>query len=319
MNSKKQDIHIEAVVIGNVALDILCYPVNEVPRYHSMTFDRSAIAPGGCGSNAAIGLAAQKINTALIACIGTDLPGDLALRVWERFAVNTDHIIRLDDQPTGVSVGLVDSDAQPRFVHTSGTNQFLTPDSLPLDTLLQPSIKAVHFAGFFLMAAMLNRKLAPILGQLKRAGKQISLDVQQTVRLSQPDILWHLLPDIDIFTCNRMEAEQLTGCSDEVSAASYLHQKGARTVIVKLGHQGCFLSMRQEQLRISAPQVNVIDTTGAGDAFSAGLIASLLRGEQLIESCRWANAVAANVVTYFGAVTAWETYQPQKIKELLDG
>lgn len=312
-------INFEVAVIGNVAFDVLCYPVNEVPRHHSLTFDRAAVAPGGCGSNSAIGLAAQKIPTALIACIGRDLPGDLALGVWHQFGVHTDYIIRVTSGSTGISVGLVDTDAQPRFIHTSGTNQFLTPKNIPLEALLQPTVKAIHFAGYFLMAGMLDINLGKILSRLRMANKMISLDVQQTARLSQPDILWHLLPEIDYFSCNLMEATQLTGCGNERMAADYLHNRGARTVIVKLGQQGCYLSSPSERQHISAPQVKSIDTTGAGDAFSAGLIAALLRGDDLNSACRWANAVAANIVTQFGAVAAWENYHPEHIKELING
>lgn len=140
---------IDVAVVGNVAFDILCFPVNEVPRHHSLTFEKAAIAPGGCGSNAAIGLAAQGLSTALVACIGADIPGDLALSFWRRFNVNTDHVCRLEHEATGVSVGLVDTDAQPRFVHTSGSNQHLTIKHIPLAAYLQMPIKAFHLAGYF--------------------------------------------------------------------------------------------------------------------------------------------------------------------------
>ena len=62
----------DAVVFGNVTLDTLCYPVDDVPRHQSIPFDRAIVAPGGCGSNTAIGLCALGVPTALVARIGTD-------------------------------------------------------------------------------------------------------------------------------------------------------------------------------------------------------------------------------------------------------
>lgn len=64
-------------VLGNVTLDVICKPVNEVPRYDSITFDRGIVSPGGCGSNVAIGLAALGIPTTIIACIGSDIAADI--------------------------------------------------------------------------------------------------------------------------------------------------------------------------------------------------------------------------------------------------
>ena len=56
----------EAVVVGNITLDVLCYPVEEVPRYKSNAFDHSIVSPGGCGSNVAVGLSSLGVPTALV-------------------------------------------------------------------------------------------------------------------------------------------------------------------------------------------------------------------------------------------------------------
>ena len=107
----------EAVVFGNVTLDALCHPVDDVPRHESISFEQVIVAPGGCGSNVAIGLCALGVDTALVTCIGTDDAAFLVERYWGRVGLDTHFVRRLADVPTAVSVGLVDSDAQPRFVH----------------------------------------------------------------------------------------------------------------------------------------------------------------------------------------------------------
>ena len=110
----------DILVLGNVTLDILCSPVDDVPRRDSIAFDDAAVTPGGCGSNTAIGLAALGVETGLIARAGDDDTADLLFRYWERVGVDTRFVRRVPGEITGVSVALVDSDHKPRFIHTTG-------------------------------------------------------------------------------------------------------------------------------------------------------------------------------------------------------
>jgi sugar/nucleoside kinase (ribokinase family) len=299
---------LDALVLGNVALDILCYPVGDVPRHHSMTFEQSIISPGGCGSNTAIGLAALGIRTGLIASIGDDLAGKLALDTWRRFNLDTRFVHHRSSIQTGVSVGLVDNSGSPRFVHTTGANQHLTVNDLNVFEYIRLGIKVFHVAGFFLLPGLLSSSFQEILSELHQQGALVSLDVQQTPRMSNPELLWLLLPVIDLFMCNQMEAEILTGSADPSKAAHRLHNYGAAEVIIKMGADGCLLSRHGRQQILSAPKVPTLDTTGAGDAFAAGLIAALIRGENLENACLAGNQTGAMVVRQLGAIEAWEIY-----------
>ena len=84
----------DALVFGNVTLDILCYPVNEVPRYESIAFEDVTVSPGGCGSNTAIGLAASGISTGIVARTGDDDAADLLFQYWKRVGVDTRFVQR---------------------------------------------------------------------------------------------------------------------------------------------------------------------------------------------------------------------------------
>jgi 2-dehydro-3-deoxygluconokinase len=106
-----------------------------------------------------------------------------------------------------------------------------------------------------------------------------------------------------LFLCNLREAEILTGCGAPESASAEFHSKGAEAVIIKLGSKGCWLSESGQGILIPAPQVeNVIDTTGAGDAFAAGLLAALRKGEDLPGACRAGVRLGSRTVQYLGAV-----------------
>lgn len=300
----------DAFVFGNATLDVICYPVDDVPRQASIAFENSVVSPGGCGSNVAIGLSSLGVSTALVARIGSDEAGDMARRTWERLGIDC-HFIRRDPIiQTGVSIGLVDSALQPRFIHTSGANALLTVDDLDLYGLVAAGGRWLHIAGFYVLPGLLDGRLPSALDQACSLGLKTSLDVVDSPRMSAPDLLWPCLPHLDYFLCNAQEARRLTGEVDPNRAARVLKAHGGRTVIIKLGAEGCLVdgtlaSGEQISRRIPAAQAQVVDTTGAGDAFAAGLIAGFLDGQDLLAACEVANTAGARIVTELGAVTAW--------------
>jgi sugar/nucleoside kinase (ribokinase family) len=293
-----------AAVFGNATLDVLCSPVDDVPRHESIAFDRAAIGPGGCGSNVAIGLSALGVSTALVACIGADDAGALIERAWEQAGVDTRFVRRLPGVPTAVSVGLVDSAAQPRFVHTPGANAGLTADDLDLSALAAEGARALHVGGFLVLPGVPGTPMAGVLAEARGRGLITTLDVAVSSR-SNPDDLWPCIGHLDLFLCNAREARHLTGKADPASAARALRDRGARAVVVKLGADGCRVVGDGLDLCVPAEPVDPVDSTGAGDAFAAGLISALLRGAGLEEACRAGNEAGARVLGALGAVAAW--------------
>jgi sugar/nucleoside kinase (ribokinase family) len=295
----------KAVVLGNVTLDVLCSPVDDVPRHDSIPFEQVAISPGGCGSNVAVGLCALGVPAVLVSCIGSDDAAGLVERTWRRAGVDTRFVRRVEDLPTAVSVGLVDSDAQPRFIHIPGANAALTTDMLDLPALTAEGSRFLHVAGFLVMPGLEGKQLAKKLAAARQRGMITTLDVILSRTRDDPAPLWPCLPHLDVFLCNWKEAHHLTGEEEPLAAAGALRRLGARAVVVKLGAGGCWLEHEEGGIHIPAPPIEVVDTTGAGDAFAAGLIAGLLRGDGLEGACRSGHAAAARVVGALGTVTGW--------------
>lgn len=292
-----------AAVFGNAALDVICKTVNEVPRHDSLVFEEARVLPGGCGSNVAINLARAGIHTALIASIGEDGAGNLLREAWVKAGVDLPFLLESSALTTGVSVGLVDENLQPRFIHTPGANQLLNVSSLPVEKLIEYGIHHLHIAGYFVLPGLLDRRLADVLAAMQGNGIGTSMDVVTAAAMEDPTPLWPCLPFLDIFLCNQYEAFLITGLDDPLKAARNLRLRGANTVIIKLGEDGCLLIDREHVEQIAASSVpHVIDTTGAGDAFAAGLIAALLRGQEIQEACQAANQHGADAVLYQGAV-----------------
>jgi sugar/nucleoside kinase (ribokinase family) len=302
---------LKAAVFGNVTLDVLCYPVEDVPRNRSISFERSAVSPGGCGSNVAIGLRALGISTLLIARMGDDLAGEIDARIWGDWGIDCRFVKKEAQATTGISIGLIDRAFQPRFVHTSGANAKLSAEDLNLHDLVANEVGWLHIAGFFVLPGLLDGRLGPALKSAAELGLRISLDVVESPRMRDASQLWPCLPYLDIFLCNQQEAQILTGEAEPYPAASFLHSHGVGTVVIKGGDQGCWLSSRADsagaivQIHIPAFDVPVVDTTGAGDAFDAGLIAAILKGKNLPDACLAANQAGAQVVTALGAISGW--------------
>jgi len=295
----------DAIVMGNVTLDILCYTVEDVPRFESIAFDRAVIGPGGCGSNVAIGLCMLGVPTALVARIGTDDAYALVEKYWERVGLDIRYIRRDPSSSIAVSVGLIDRQAQPRFVHTPGANAKLSVDDLDLKVLTSEGARLLHIAGYFVLPGLLDTRLVDTLKTAQSYGFITTLDVVNSPRMEIPDLLWPCLPYLDIFLCNAHEAWRLTGQDDPILAARKFRSQGARAVIIKLGDKGCWLDYADKPDRIPSYPVEVVDTTGAGDAFAAGLIAALLKGKDLPSACKDANAAGARIVQRYGAVSGW--------------
>ena len=297
----------DVVVFGNVTLDIICYPINEVPRNDSIAFDEVIVSPGGCGSNTAIGLASLGIPTAIMARTGDDDTADLLFRYWERVGVNTHFVTRVSRTSTGTSVGLVDDDYQPRFIHTTGANNRMTADVIDPRSLLDSGVKFFHIAGFFVLPNLFEdvaKKLAILLGE----GIKTSLDVVYNIRMDQPElrqVLWATLPYLDTFMANEMEAARLTGESNYENAALLLKEKGVKKVVIKRGALGSYGLSDSYSGIVPTGKVNVLDTTGAGDAFAAGYIAASVRNESFHKACLAGNHAGAKICTRLGAITAW--------------
>ena len=297
----------DAVIFGNVTLDIICYPVNEVPRHESITFDDVIVSPGGCASNTAIGLAALGMPTGIVARSGDDDTADLLFRYWDRGGVDRRFVQRQGGIPTGQSIGATGYKFQPRFVHTPGANGRLSAAAIDPPAYAALGVKFFHIAGFFVLPNLFHQ-VGDKLAEIRKLGITTSLDVVFNVRMEDPqlrEVLWTALPHLNYFTANAHEAFRLTGEENYRNAAQALQERGAQNIIIKLGEDGCYALSPSFSGIIPAHTVAVIDTTGAGDAFAAGFIAALARGGDIKEACRMGNQAGAKICSRLGAIAAW--------------
>jgi sugar/nucleoside kinase (ribokinase family) len=232
--------------------------------------------------------------------IGQDALGDFVLRAMEARRIGTRGVKRDPEAGTSATMVIVDPAGERRFIHYMGANARYTLADVDWGMLAGASI--LHVAGSLVLPGIDGEPTAELLRRARQMGVVTFLDTvwDDTGRWMQ--LLEPCLPEIDYFIPSLPEAQAITGLEEPHQVARALLDRGVGTVGLKMGAEGCLvLTGEGEELRLPAFEVEVIDATGAGDAFAAGFIAGVWQGWPLEKTARFANAVGALCVTGMGA------------------
>jgi sugar/nucleoside kinase (ribokinase family) len=284
-------------VIGNVNLDVIVRGAAELPPPgEEWLAEEVTLRPGGAAANAALALAALGVPVRLIGCVGADGAGHLVREALASVGVGLDDVTTLLDASTGVSVAFEAPGRDRSFLTYGGALARFDETMVPADAF---DGGAVLVCGTFLLPGLGMQGTRSLLSRAHDAGATVLFDPG-----SDPDG-WHaatrdaiigLLPLVDLFLPNAQEAAALTGEETEAKAARRL-QIGTTIVVVKTGADGAVMATPGgEVVSVRAPLVDVLDTTGAGDALDAALIAALRRGRTLAEGLGSAVRFASTVV-----------------------
>ncbi|HEU4662856.1 MAG TPA: ribokinase [Dokdonella sp.] len=306
-----------ALVVGSYNQDY-AWRVERAPRAgETLRGDAFCTAAGGKGFNQAVACARQGAPTAFIAAIGADAAGDGARRLAAEERIDAHWQVR-EDAATGSACIVVEADGQNRIIVALGANERLEP------AFLRERSALFDAAGVLLV--QLENGIDATRAALDLAGSHGVLRVLNPAPVHDA-LDADLLARCDIVTPNESEfallLERAGGARIDAGALAArddaeLHRLarglGVPTVVVTLGAHGCFVSHADARLRgdaqpyyrIAAERAHVIDTTGAGDAFSGALVAALLRagGRALRDAVVHANRCAALSTERRGAAEA---------------
>lgn len=290
----------DVAVIGSFVMAL----TTRLPRMpeagESLIADLLDVGPGGKGSNLAVAVARQGARVGLVAKIGADLFGDVALKLYADEGIDSAYVVRASDAQTGVALIYLEHSGENRIGIYPGANAALS--AAEVERIAQ----APGFASARVLATQLEIGDEAVAAAVKLGaahGKIVLLNPAPARPLSS-EILRH----VDILTPNEGESRMLAGIEpgaalSHVEVGRRLLALGPRTVIITLGEQGCLIVQRDgEPLHVPAFAVQAIDTVGAGDAFSGGLAVALADGKALPEAARWACATAALSVMHVGAI-----------------
>lgn len=288
--------------LGIAVADLIGGPLTDIPRRADLVLaDRMGLYPGGCAVNTATVLAHLGLPATIIAKVGDDPLGDFMVRTLVERHVEVGEIKRDPEAGTSASMVMVDPDGERRFFHYIGANACLSAEDVDLE--LVGSAAILHLAGFFLMPGLDGESAAALLRYARGAGVITTLDTAWDAQGSWMDLIAPCLPFIDYLVPNLIEARAISGLENPAEVACFLLDQGVGTVAIKMGAAGC-LVMSDDRVphRFPAYQVQVVDATGAGDAFAAGFIAGAYFDWPLDQTARLACAVGALCVTGMGAL-----------------
>ena len=290
------------IVIGASCVDVLAEGVT--PHIFESGHEHvSAIRMdyGGDALNEAVVLASHGIPVSLLTRFAEDEAGRGMMRFLNERNVDISQSIVDPDGNTYMTVILVTKDGERNLIGTkSGTLRELSLKDLP--KTLDPEAEIVSFASLFISHHFLKEDYRTLFERIKKSGKTLVCDTTTPKNGESARDYEEVFSLIDYFVPNAKEAMMLTGKGSVEEAAEELFACGVKHVIIKCGEKGCYLYDEAHREYIAPKhEVTPLDSTGAGDSFTAGLITGLLDQRNLIEALDIANAFGARAVTALGA------------------
>ena len=283
------------VVVGSVNVDYLLSLERAPERGETVLARDLEVLGGGKGANQALAAALSGARVELVACVGDDGLGARRTAELEAGGVGTGRVRRAGGRLTGMAFVRLTPDGENDIVVAPGANALLSPaDVEAARDLLVPG--------------------TVLLGQLE-------VPMEATARafeIAWPGVVtmlncspWRSLPPemlarLDVLVVNEHEAQALTGVAaatleGATEAVSVLRRLGPDMVVVTLGAAGAVVSAGGEPVHVPAPRARVVDTTGAGDAFTGAMAARLAAGDDLATAVRFGAAVGSATTEYIGA------------------
>lgn len=295
---------LDLLILGDANPDLVLHGGDVVPAFGQAEHlvDAATLTVGGSGAILACGAAKLGLRVAISTVVGDDLFGRFMRDALSEAGVDTSGIGVDEVMQTGITV-VLSGDDDRAILTMPGTIAGLRSE------LIDPSLLArarhVHVSSYYLQTA-----LAPALparfDEIHAAGATTSLDPNW-----DPTGLWDgglldLLPKVDVFLPNAMEATRSAHTSDLEGAVRALAAR-ARLVVVKNGDRGALAGEGDTVYRVDGMLTQAVDTTGAGDSFDAGFLAAWLNGEPVDRALAVANACGSLSTRAMGGVNAQPT------------
>lgn len=289
----------DLLVVGSANADLVIGVERRPAAGETVLGSDLAVHPGGKGANQAVAAARLGARTALLARVGDDAHGRLLLDAQRSAGVDPAGVL-VGGAPTGVALITVDPSGDNSIVVSPGANGRLTPGDVRAAAALVGSARVV--------SAQLEVPLETVVETVRHlaAGSRFVLNPSPPRPLPP-----QLLEACDPLIVNEHEAKVILGGADAGAGpedwARALLARGPRSVVVTLGGEGALVASAEGTARVPSVKVDAVDTTGAGDAFTAALAWRLGAGASLKDAAAYAARVGAAAVTKRGAQESYPT------------
>jgi sugar/nucleoside kinase (ribokinase family) len=290
---------VDVACLGILVADVVVQPVDALPPAGSLGLvDAVQLHGGGCALNVASTAARLGLRASVFGKVGADALGDHLVGLLDARGVGTEHVLRDERATTSASIVLVAGDGERTFLHAPGANAELTADEVDLDALYDA--RCVHAAGAGLLERLDGEPLARILAGARARGLTTGLDTAWDASARWERVV-PCLEHVDVVCPSLAEARCVSGEHDVPAVAAWFRAHGPEWVALTMGPDGCYASGPGFEGRVEAPHADVVDSTGAGDAFAAGLLRARLQGWDVERAVRFACATGADATTTVGA------------------
>ena len=298
------------IVLGGINMDLATFSPRFPEPGETVVGTRFITYSGGKGANQAVAAARMDASAVMVGRVGGDSFGPQLLDGLSSAGVDVSGISVSPEESSGIAVIAIDDSAQNRITQILGANNTCGPAETDAVRRALPGASAL----------LLQLEVSPQLSlEVARDAKALGVTVILDPGPVRP------LPDgflslCDIITPNETEAQALvgfpvTGPESAARAAAALLERGAGTVVVKLGAQGAYFASQDGCGMVLPFQVDAVDSVAAGDAFNGALAVSLAEGKVLQESVTVASAAGALAVTRTGAQDSMP--MRQQVEELM--
>ena len=279
----------KVVVVGSINVDMVFTSKVRPNAGETVLGDQFSIIPGGKGANQAVAASKLGAEVYMIGCIGNDSNGEFSLKNLKNMNVNTDCIEKINVTPTGVA-NIIVAEQDNSIIVISGSNYKITKETI------SKYKNIILTADIVLLQLEIPIEVVEYTLQLcKENNISVILNPAPAVKLSRS-----MIENSTYITPNEHELKIIFG-KDNLHDTDNIIKNYPNKLIVTMGSKGVKYFDGNEIKSIPIYEVDIVDTTGAGDTFNGGLASSLVRGMKLDEAIKFANKAAALSITKLGA------------------
>ena len=289
-------------VLGAHILDVLGRPVEAIPPGQgSARLQEIRATAAGTAAGAGVDLAKLGARVLAIGALGDDLLGDIVVAAMARHGVDTSGLVRKQGAQTSATILPIRENGERPALHVPGATALLELADIDLDQVCRG--RALLVGAPDALAGLTSNDLTNVAAAARASGAVVVVDVLHPGRPKDLDRLAGLLGTADWFLPNADQLLALTGRDDVTKAIDDVLALGTGGVAVTLGADGCLVTSHDRGTTTALPaiEVEVVDTTGCGDGFNAGMLAGLLLGAAPVDAAWLGLACGSLVATGLGS------------------
>ena len=287
------------VLGGSLVEQVIPVSALPLPGQANVDFEEMFQLPGGSGANVAVFLSRLGRKVRFFDVWGKDDDGEFMSKCLRNEGVEVSQCRWQEKAPTAFMLILtLPNNDWSGIIRIPGE---VLPNREDINSEFIRDAAILHIHGFSFRTDESTAAVEKAIRYARSAGTIVSTDACTPLAEREPQRLSHFFHLSDVVFTNQYEASCITGCSEIAESLDYLRSLGPDLAIIKAGSNGAFASFEEEQIHLPAPQVEVVDTIGAGDALVAGTLAGILAGEDVASALSLGVGTASLVIQGHGA------------------